>query len=214
MHTQVEYVENQGYPLLLFFSQKDEEGALMGESHLIPVQAIADRMELYGLESVEQTLEYIGREFHNSSVSDTLHGPLQQAYKRVAEAEFEVFQEDGRARGAQGRQTLMAPMTIDSGVRGELEEARDWALNELSMGSLIHTFGAARMLDASRPVEETRPRASEALLASETAIEQAVTLMQERVTLVEAWRVETLVAHAPQIQQHIEQKAGTDAGAL
>lgn len=216
MHANVEYVENQGYPLLLFFSEKDAEGALVGDSHLIPLQAVADRMELYGLESVEQTLEYIGLEFYHPDVSDTLHGPLQAAYKRVAQAEADqVISASDKGvqppvEGDRLRQTLMRPFSVEPDARAELSDVRGWALRELSMRAQVHTFGAARMMDASRPVERTTPAASEGLRASESAVRSAVTLVQERAPLLEAWRVQTLVTHAPQMRVRLEQGNSSD----
>lgn len=216
MHTQVEYQENGGYPLLLFFSEKNAEGALVGDSHLIPLQAVADRMELYGLESVEQTLEYIGREFYEPDVSDTLHEPIQTAYKRVAQAEADqLISAVGKgARPAveenRFRQTLMRPFSVESDARAELSDVRDWAMRELAMRSQIHTFGAARMLDDSRPIERTTPAASTSLRADESVIRSAVTLVQEKAPLLEAWRVQTLVSHAPLVAEYIAQQSKAD----
>jgi len=205
MYTEVEYQDNDGYPCLLFYESKDEEGALTGDSHLIPMQAIADRMELLGLESIEQTLEYLGREFNQASVSDTLHEGMQNAYGEVVRSEFAQSLMPTPMVQETGRQTLMAPLAISPEKRTKLEDVRDDVLSKLGMRSVVHTEPMLRAMDSSRPVERTRPAAAEALGASEDAVASGVSLVQEHLQEVMEWRTMNLAMYIPQLKDELMQ---------
>ena len=89
MYDTLTYEEDDNYPRLVFREQVlDDSGQIEINCHEIPMQAVADRMELYGLESVEQTLEYIGLEASDPETADTLHGGIQEAYGQVVQSEF------------------------------------------------------------------------------------------------------------------------------
>lgn len=196
MYTEVHYMSDAQPPSLMFLGP---DGGWM-----LPIQAIADRMELYGLESVEQTLEYLGREKADGQLSDTLHEPVQRAYAEVVWEEFRATL-DGAPLASQ-RQTLMSPVEIKPSLRSELEEVREWALDEqLGMRSTIHSFGGARLLDARRPVERTVPAAAEAVGAEEAAISAAVDLVHGHPQEFELWRVFNLGTYEPRVWAHMRQ---------
>lgn len=197
MYEFMEYVPNSGYPLILFHDGKDEGGALTGRSHLIPVQTVGNRMELLGLESIEQTLEYIGREFHDPAMSDGLHAPMQLAYAAVAQDEFQILEKQAGPPPPGVRQTLMARASIRPSKREQLEEVRSQTLEKLSMRARIHSEPMRRALDTTRPVERTRPAAADALGTSEECLERAVREIQQHMEEIERWRLETVVAAVP-----------------
>lgn len=196
------YVD-EGYPLLIL---KDSSDKPVGDAwHEIPIQAIADRMELLGLESIEQALEYIGREFHNSAVSDDLHEPMQRAYQAVVQSEYaQTLMPAPRVDEIQ-RQTLFEPMRISPSKRDKLRETRAECLQLVGMRSMIHSEPMARVMDTSRPVERTRPAAAEALNATEEAIEEAVRLVQENLEEVKTWRGHTLLSYTPQLVEKLNE---------
>lgn len=203
MYKFVEYQKNGGYPLVLFYSAKDGSGALTGDGHLIPMQAIANRMELLGLESVEQTLEYIGREFHDRAMSDGLHDPMQTAYASVAQDEFQVVEKSHGPLPTVLRQTALARVAINPTKREHLSAVRSETLEKLGMRSRIHSEPMLRVHDASRPVERTRPAAAEALGATNDCLAQAVSEIQQHMDEIERWRVETVVAAVPAMRNKL-----------
>lgn len=203
MYEFTEYIANAGYPFVLFHDGKDEAGALTGNSHLIPVQAVGNRMELLGLESIEQTLEYIGREVHDPAMSDGLHGPIQEAYAAVTQEEFQVLKARSAPLPTGVRQTFMARASIQPSKRERLEEVRTRTLSKLGMRSRIHSEPMLRALDVTRPVERTRPAAAEALGTSEECLEAAVRQLQDHADEVERWRVETVVSAVPAMRKKL-----------
>lgn len=198
MLEQVEYSDDDGYPSLTFSGDQNY--------HYVPVQALADRMELYGLESVEQALEYIGLELHNPGLADPLHGPIQEAYGEVATAEYAQSLMPS-PRVADRAQTMLAPMSISVSKRDVLRECRGGNLRRLGMKSVVHSEPTARVMDATRPVERTRPAAAEALQASEGAVSQAVSFVQHHLETLQAWRLETVCSYVPQLRAYLEQLA-------
>ena len=192
------------YPRLIL---KDSSDTPEGDAwHEIPIQAIADRMELLGLESIEQALEYIGHEFHNSEVSDELHEPMQRAYQDVVQSEYaQTLMPTPQVDDVQ-RQTLFEPMQISPSKRDKLRDTRAECLKVVGMRSMIHSEPMVRVMDASRPVERTRPAAAEALNGTEEAIEEAVRLVQENLEEVKAWRGRTLLSFTPQLLHQLRQE--------
>lgn len=209
MFTEVYYADRDTYPIIVFVKPATEDDPAT-ETHIIPMQAIADRMELYGFESVEQTLEYIGLEAHNFDVSDTLHEGIQNAYREVVESEFAQSLMPNPRTGAVGRQTLLAPMDISPSKREKLREVRGESLQILGMASVIHSEPMSRVMDTSRPVERTRPAAAQALGASENSISQAVSLVQERLEEIQAWRASTAGNYVPHLRTYLEQLADSE----
>lgn len=199
MYEFVDY-ESRGYQHFVFHNGKDEHGALITDSHLIPLQAVADRMELLGLESIEQTLEYLGREHLDTAMSDGLHEPMQDAYRAVVQEEFKASQRSTQMLPRTMRQTAMNPLLITSDKREKLERVRTDVLAKLGMRSRIHSEPMVRVLDATRPVERTRPAAAEAMLASPECIREAVEKAQGVVEALYAWRVQTLASYVPAVQ--------------
>lgn len=196
--------EGGDYPKLIL---KDSSAAPLGTAwHEIPIQAIADRVELLGLESIEQALEYIGLEFHRGDISDTLHAPMQDAYREVVQSEYAQSLMPSPKMDESRRQTLFQPMSIGRTKRDNLAGVRDDVLNTLGMSSRIHSIPMARVVDASRPVERTRPAAAEALNATPGAIEAAVQLVQEHLDEVEAWRGHTVLSFTPQLLGQLQRE--------
>lgn len=198
MLDRVEYSNGDGYPSLTFSDGQNH--------HYIPVQAVADRMELYGLESAEQALEYIGLELHNSEVADTLHGSIQQAYGEVVLAEYAQSLMPS-PKFTDRVQTMMAPAVIGDPRREALQECRDENLRVLGMKSVVHSEPLVRMMDTSRPVERTRPAAAEALQASEDVISESVALIQRQLETLQAWRLETVCSYVPNLRTYLIQLA-------
>lgn len=177
--------------------------------HEIPVQAVADRMEMYGLESVEQALEYIGRAAHAPEVEDEYIVGVYGAHLEVAQSELATtLESEQRFAHPEQRQTLMLPMELPGGVRLSLTDRRSQALERLGMKAQVHTFTAARMLDSTRPVDLTVPAAAEGLDTSEEVVQSMVEAVHEHMETLDAWRVQTLVSRVPQLQPVLEQLNG------
>lgn len=198
-YNQTRYVD-EDYPRIVFQGH-NEEGTI---THEIPMQAIADRMELLGLESIEQTLEYIGLEARDTKISDLLHEPMQQAYVDVVRSEFAQSLMPMPVVQKTGRQTLMEPMAISPNKRQHLDDVRKDVLTRLGMVSVIHSEPMVRAMDSTRPVERTRPAASEALGATEGAVSDAVGLVQEHLQEIVDWRMMNLVLCVPQLKEQLQ----------
>lgn len=203
MFTEAYYADRDTYPVVVFLKPATEDDPVT-ETHIIPVQAIADRMELYGFESVEQTLEYIGLEAHNSEVSDTLHEGIQGAYGAVVQAEY-AHSLTPEPRFSDQRQTFMAPAAIGSSRRDTLRERRGENLQILGMQSMVHSEPMVRVMDDTRPIERTRPAAAKALDANEAAVSQAVSLVQGELGELEAWRAVTVSSYVPQLMEKLNE---------
>lgn len=205
MYTDVEYTEEGGYPRILL---KGDTGEGHPACHEIPLQAVADRMELYGLESFEQAFEYIGLEAHQPEIADTLHEGIQAAYLEVTESEFAQTLMPNPQTDTRVRQTFMAPMAIDTRKREKLRQARTDHLQAIGMKSKIHSEPLVRMSDPTRPLERTRPAAAEALEATEEAVTTAVSVVQEHIEQVQAWRVDALCSYVPRVREQLESQHG------
>lgn len=203
MLNEVSY-EGGVYPRVIIRKMSTSEDE-PNKSFEIPMQAIADRMELLGLESIEQALEYIGREFNQGDISDTLHEPMQDAYRDVVQSEYaQTLMPMPRVDEGMHPQTLIQPMRIERTKRDKLRDVRSDVLNKLNMRSKIHREPMALALDESRPMDRTRPAAAEALGATEEAVAEAVRLVQENVEELKAWRGFTVLSYTPQLAEYLD----------
>lgn len=204
MYTKVELVDVEGeVRFVLSGEPENTENGPHVSYHEIPLYAIANRMELYGFESVEQTLEYIGREVQKPEVADTLHGPIHEAYRAVVQAEFAQTLMPTPVVEAVGRQTLMEPMAIGTTRRRELQRVRDESLVKIQMKSTTHSEPMSRILDSSRPTERTSPAAAEALSTDEAVVVEIVSLVQEHVDVLHSCRAHTVASFVPPLREKL-----------
>lgn len=202
MHTKVEITEEDDYTRLVLSEEiEDAVQGLHVSYHEVPIQAVANRMELFGFESIEQTLEYIGLEVSKPEVADSLYQSLHRDYGAVVQAEFAQSLMPTPLVDARTRQTFMEPMAIGSNRRDDLRETRNLSLSRMGMKSVIHSEPMLRVMDSTRPTERTRPAAAEALGAEESVIEQAVTLTQGRLDELNFWRMETVSSFVPALRE-------------
>lgn len=207
MYTKIELVDADGEPRFVLSGEpEDTEDVPQVAYHEIPLYAIANRMELYGFESVEQTLEYIGREVSDAEVADTLHGPIQEAYNAVAQAEFAQTLMAKPLVDSVSRQTFMEPMAIGSTRRETLQRVRDESVRKIRMSSVAHSEPMIRLMDATRPVERTRPAAAEALGAVEGVIAEAVSMVQDLAEDLTAMRADTFASYVPALRKKHEEQ--------
>ena len=172
-------------------------------AHEIPLQAVADRMELYGLESVEQSLELIGRQTRNSEAANEALAGVYDAYAEVVRSEFAQSLMPHPVADPGVQQTMMSPLGISPGSRQKLSERRAEALQILGMTSMVHSAPGARMMDATRPVERTVPAAAEALECADSVVEALVSHVHEHVEELSIWQVDTLTTHVPQLREQL-----------
>lgn len=206
VYTKVEFDVTDGEARFVLSGEPEEtESGPHVSYHEIPLYAIANRMELYGLESVEQTLEYMGREVQNPETADTLHGLIHEAYSAVVQAEYAQTLMPVPKVDVVERQTLMEPMAIGGTRRQKLQQVRSDSLAKIQMRSVIHSEPMSRVLDTSRPVERTRPAAAAALDTTEEVIDEAVRLVQENLEEVKTWRGHTLLSYTPQLVEKLNE---------
>lgn len=202
-YTQVELLDAGSYERIAMRGMEE------GREYIyeIPFQAIADRMELYGLESVEQSLEFIGREIAQPDVADKLRPGVVEAYGAVTQSEFaQSMMPHPMTDLAIMGQTLMPALRIADHKRSALTEQRTSFLQLMGMRSKIHSRPALRMMDDTRPVETTVPAAAEALDADTEVVTRAVKMAQESAELLEAWRMETVMSHVPQMRAYLKDR--------
>lgn len=192
----MEDVPIQGRNVLDSFllAEVDEAGYDLRLWHL-PIQAVATRTELFGLEGNEQSLEFLGRSVVEPQIEGEITGEVHPHYSEYLNAEYQVLAQGARLSTA-GR-TLMG---LDSGVstdlNSSLDEVRTKGLGKLGVGSarvMARTSGTGVLRAASAAMDCTDEVSQRILQACEREQRQ-----------IDAWRLDMVFQTCPMIQRLME----------
>lgn len=178
-YTRVEVVEREGAgPCFSLQSEPDEDGT--GWVHEIPLQALADRMELFGLTTPEEALKVITEIARDPGTGDQIYESLHEAYGEVARAEAHALYAagGGLTRQTVGAQTVLAVGLVSENKRERLEDARRSALDRLGLGPAgvagLSTMGHDQEEQplVLRPTPEVRDRICEIVRRHPQSVEE------------------------------------------
>ncbi|RKS07596.1 hypothetical protein DFP74_3274 [Nocardiopsis sp. Huas11] len=178
--------ENPGEPRFVLSTPVDAEGR--GRVHEIPLRAVADRMELFGLETPEEALDVIVKLARNPELGDELYASLHEAYGGVvrAEARAAIAANGVVSRQVDGAQTALGVNLVSEETRRPLTEARERALARIAELDAPETLSAAA-------VEQEPPRS---LPLSAAVTEEICRRVREETGRVADFRVSTALDHA------------------
>ncbi|MFD7368102.1 hypothetical protein ACFV4I_17735 [Nocardiopsis alba] len=148
-YTEVEFTEQAGTgPCFSLRSEPGPDGE--GWIHELPLQALADRMELFGLTEPEETLDVLTELAREPEAADEIYESLHEAYGEVVRMEaYALYAGGDLNRQTAGAQTVLAVGLVSEDRRRRLEDVRREALDRLGLGA-----GAVRAAMSEEPEEE------------------------------------------------------------
>ncbi|WP_042282088.1 hypothetical protein [Nocardiopsis alba] len=148
-YTEVEFTEQAGTgPCFSLRSEPGPDGE--GWIHELPLQALADRMELFGLTEPEETLDVLTELAREPEAADEIYESLHEAYGEVVRMEaYALYAGGDLNRQTAGAQTVLAVGLVSEDRRRRLEDVRREALDRLGLG-----IGAVRAAMSEEPEEE------------------------------------------------------------
>ncbi|AFR10213.1 hypothetical protein ACFYOC_14860 [Nocardiopsis alba] len=148
-YTEVEFTEQAGTgPCFSLWSEPGPDGE--GWIHELPLQALADRMELFGLTEPEETLDVLTELAREPGAADEIYESLHEAYGEVVRMEaYALYAGGGLNRQTAGAQTVLAVGLVSEDRRRRLEDVRREALDRLGLGA-----GAVRAAMSEEGEEE------------------------------------------------------------
>ncbi|MEU2943698.1 hypothetical protein ABZ620_22260 [Nocardiopsis alba] len=148
-YTEVEFTEQAGTgPCFSLRSEPGPDGE--GWIHELPLQALADRMELFGLTEPEETLDVLTELAREPEAADEIYESLHEAYGEVVRMEaYALYAGGGLNRQTAGAQTVLAVGLVSEDRRRRLEDVRREALDRLGLGA-----GAVRAAMSEEDEEE------------------------------------------------------------
>jgi hypothetical protein len=206
LYTQVGFVEEriQGKDILHKVVLRSDgeartpEGEPLHWIHEIPVQALGNRIEVFGLTDNEQALEFIGRGVRDPEAEDFAGRTVYPEYTRFVQAECRAVLEGAQPlpRGPQPR-TLMA---VDNAVPAlpteNLDKARTFAKERVRLSTTER--GRTMLSSFSTPVSSP---AAVALNCTEDVLQQILLASDKAADIIEAFRLDTVFNAAPFFQQ-------------
>ncbi|WP_036568618.1 hypothetical protein [Nocardiopsis alba] len=147
-YTEVEFTNLAGVgPCFSLWSEPGPDGE--GWIHELPLQALADRMELFGLTEPEETLDVLTELAREPEAADEIYESLHEAYGEVVRMEaYALYAGGGLNRQTTGAQTVLAVGLVSEDRRRRLEDVRREALDRLGLGA-----GAVRAVIVDREPE-------------------------------------------------------------
>lgn len=202
--TSVRYVNDSGYPVLVFEREGSETDGVAPEVWELPLEAVGNRAELYGLESFEHALEYLGKELSDSAAADEAIGMVLPAYNTVVNAEFaQTLMPHPSIDDSSERQTALNRMSISSTKRDSLTQARSDALDRMG----VHKPAVEGAQLRTMSTQNARSLAAEAMDASDEVVDEACRILSEHSQELEVWRLETPYNACPQLREMAEAMA-------
>lgn len=170
----------------------------------VPFFALANRIELYGLDSVEHSLELIAKECGNPAVREVLPS-VNSAYAAVVSSEFaQSLMSHPRMEEDEGKaaQTVMRAMAIGPDKREHLAAVRADALSKLGVTPAASSLPQVRLAMSAEPVAI----AAQAFDTSEEVVQQVCQEADKRREQLEGWRVQVAMGVCPQLKTMVEAK--------
>lgn len=209
-YSRISIDESGDFPKLILSGHGDS----VNHVHEIPVQALGDRMELFGLESADEALELIGRAARAPQAYTEYSASVVESYRKAVTAEaFAVINQvektgrpltvrtlQARAFGAQPR-LVFSVGAASSELLSKLVDRRDHALSSMGMSRYDR---APRMLaSVSAPSSQSSPVA-QALELDEDRMPELRELVDSVSHLVSGFRVQAAVDQVPEVAKAID----------
>lgn len=197
----VELVSRGQFPSLVLRGVRD------GRNHVreTPVQALGDRMELFGLDSAEDALELLGTASKAPEEYSQQLDLVAEAYRKAVSTEaytvLDEVERTGRpftARTLQARSVGAQPrMSFSVGAASSeqlsnLENRRDRALSSMHMSRYDR---APRMLASASKASPI----AQALELDEDQVPELLRLTDSVSHLISGFRVQTAIDHVPEV---------------
>lgn len=156
---------------------------------VIPIQAVASRSELFGLDSNESSLEFLGHSIARPEVEGEITQEVHPLYAEHLNQEARAL-EMGSQPLAKGRTLMAMDGAVESNVASKLDEVRSTGLQKLGMGGVA---AMSRMSGAPHT-------ASVAMDASDEVVQRILEVCTREQALLDAWRLDMVFATCPRIQ--------------
>lgn len=210
-YTRVEFVERrvQGRNVLDRIIMRNDEGSAFTEDgqplhwvREIPVQALGNRTEVFGLTDNAQALEYIGRGLQDPEADDFAAATVYPAYTDFVQAECRAVLNGaqplprGSRQQVQPRTLMAADNTVPALAAENLDKARAFAKERVRLSSSER----GRMMLASFSAPVSSPAAA-ALNCTEDVLQQILLASDKAADIIEAFRLDTVFNAAPFFQQ-------------
>lgn len=199
---------NDGVFPLLTFSGRNQES--IPEIFDVPLQAVANRMEIYGLSTYEESLEFIFRVTQNPSMPTAPSERVISAYSSVVNAEYAAA---SAIKGSynpspdiQGK-TFMSLDVVSTDRRQELEEARTDVLQLIGMKDSGATAMASRTSGSALVLPPGQGKDVE-LSIQLSLIEEAVSKIDSMADVVNIYKISTVADFVPQLARKLKEKRG------
>lgn len=195
-----EEVEMDDGTTLVVLSILSEDGS---HEHCMPFQAIADRMELFGLNSVAEAIEFIIRDAEApEEVTNELYKTIYPAYRDVVSAEYSAIAASRGTvsmRRATSAPTILGVDAVSSATRSKLQEARDNARSLLGMQA---ANSPVRLMAASAEKPAVSTGKSE---VASSVIAGITDFVEKNSGLLEYFRVSTAAGLVPEFKKAAEE---------
>lgn len=198
MFTRVEFQEHQvgGRAVLDAFTLFEEEEGVVTQAWHLPLQAIADRQEIYGLRDSEHSLEFLGRARLQPLVENEAVAEVYPPYVSHLQQESRILIEGvEEAPKPRGRTLLAFDAATSEDVAATLDQARERSLQRLSVGGnqqRLRMFGA-------------ESAASVAMECSNDVVQRLLEVCEREESLLRAWRLNTVFDACPDLRDLMEE---------
>jgi len=211
LYTRVEFVEQrvEGRNVLDRIIMRNDEGSAFTPDgqplhwvREIPVQALGNRTEVFGLTGNTQALEYIGRALQDPEADDFAARTVYPAYTDFVQAECRAVLNGAQPlpRGNSPRAQARTLMAVDNAVPSlpteSLDKARAVAKDRVRLSSTA--AGRSMLATFSAPVEHP---AAAALNCTDEVLQQVLTAADKVADIIEAFRLDTVFNAAPFFQE-------------
>lgn len=184
------------HPVIIFYTDIGHND----RAHEIPLQAIGDRMELFGLSDELEALEFIGKEVRYPSDMDRMHDLVAPVYRAVVEEEGRVLVENNLTRFAQGQaQTVASCGGARAEVAGELDEARVQCRQRMDLG--VHAPRPPRVAAQRDNCPKCRAKSATEIRATEQSVIEVSSYVDRNPQAVEAFRMLTAAQRSPHLNE-------------
>lgn len=160
----------------------------------IPVQAVADRGELFGFDVPEQSLEFLGRATQDLEAGDVAVQTVYPAYAEFVQAECRAVMAGMTVPELvpQARTFMAADFVVPDPKMEALDAARAFACERVRMQSLNR--GSLRLMSLSEPAD--RPAAN-ALSCTDEVLQDILLALDKSADVLATYRLETVFNAAP-----------------
>lgn len=184
------------YPQITLYSIVNGEGAY----HSIPAEAVANRMELFGLADEIEGLEFIGRSSADPQYSDRLHQIVAPVYAQVVQVEVErLLDTAGNApREERGiARTMVSCGAASKRLCGELDAARAQCRNLFELAE--RDISQLRVQPVRNSSADCCMRCAKALDTEVGNIGQIMAYVDTMPEMIPAFRMLTASTYAPRL---------------